>query len=45
MPVIRPLLCILCCLAASALLVYLPPDLQLKYRVWRADKTLSEAGR
>ncbi|MFC6633952.1 ecotin family protein [Microbulbifer taiwanensis] len=25
------------------LVVYLPADLQLKYRVWRADKTLSDA--
>ena len=26
------------------LVVYLPRDVQLKYRIWRADKTLSEAG-
>ncbi len=25
------------------LVVYLPTDLQLKYRIWRADKTLSDA--
>lgn len=27
------------------LVVYVPEGLQLKYRVWRADKTLSEAAR
>ncbi len=27
------------------LVVYLPRDVQLKYRIWRADKTLSEADR
>lgn len=27
------------------LVVYVPEGLDLKYRIWRADKTLSEAGR